>query len=77
MLKECGDKCFLDPINTKYPICPYDIDKNKPICDISCSGLLSAYIRSRQWKHYNISEKSKNLLETNCKKSEKSKNMKK
>jgi len=40
----CGSKCFLRPQDLKFPIC------NKK-CEPQCNGLLSAYIRAKQWKY--------------------------
>ena len=55
MLKRCGRKCFLGS-KKKYPIC------RKNTCKISSKGVYSAYIRSRQYHHKNISRKAKKLL---------------
>ena len=42
MLKKCGKKCFLGP-NKSFPICA------SGTCKINKKGLMSAYIRARQW----------------------------
>lgn len=42
MLKKCGRKCFLGP-KKSFPIC------RKGTCKINPKGVLSAYIRARQW----------------------------
>ena len=55
MLKRCGKKCFLGP-NKKYPVC------KKNTCKVSSKGVYSAYIRSRQYKHNNISRKANKML---------------
>ena len=52
MYKKCGAKCFLmpnkkTPGESKFPICP------KRSCKPSCKGVLSAYIRARQWRKKN------------------------
>ena len=54
----CGRKCFGDPKNLKYPVCPVHVNK-KSECGPDCKGLLAAYIRSRQWKRRSISKKVK------------------
>ena len=55
MLKKCGKKCFLGP-NKSYPIC------TKNTCKINPTGVYSAFIRSSQFHHRNISRKAKKLL---------------
>ena len=55
MLKKCGKKCFLGP-NKSFPIC------KKNTCKVSSKGLYAAYIRSRQYKHSNISRKANKML---------------
>ena len=60
MLRKCGKKCFLGK-KTSFPIC------KKNTCKVSRSGVLAAYIRSRQYrtrgtKYRKISKKSKKLL---------------
>jgi hypothetical protein len=55
MLQKCGKKCFLGP-NKSFPIC------KKNTCKISSKGVYSAYIRARQYKHTNISNKAKRIL---------------
>ena len=55
MLKKCGKKCFLGP-NKSFPIC------KKNTCKISSKGVYAAFIRSRQYKHSNISRKSNKML---------------
>ena len=62
MKSHCGAKCFLDPETEGFPICPYDRVANKPICNIDRAGVLSAYIRARQWKHPIIEKKAKEIL---------------
>jgi len=55
MLKSCGKKCFLGP-NKSFPIC------KKNTCKISKKGVNAAYIRARQYKHTNISNKARKML---------------
>jgi hypothetical protein len=55
MLRNCGKKCFLGP-NKSFPIC------KKNTCKVSLKGVQSAYIRARQYKRTNISNKAKRLL---------------
>lgn len=55
MLKRCGRKCFLGP-GKSYPIC------TKNTCKINKKGVYSAFIRSRQFHHKNISQKAKKIL---------------
>ena len=42
MKKKCGKKCFLGP-NMSFPIC------NKGSCKRNKKGIMSAYIRAKQW----------------------------
>ena len=55
MLKRCGRKCFLGP-GKSYPIC------TKNTCKVNKKGVYSAFIRSRQFYHKNISQKAKKIL---------------
>jgi hypothetical protein len=65
MMKKCGKKCFLDPQNEGYPICAYT---DEPVCKIDYTGVLSAYVRSRQWKHAHVETLAKKLLDSQKKK---------
>lgn len=59
-LKEkCGSKCFLSPKDLKFPVCKKTSRKGK--CNASCSGILSAYRRARQYKHSAIANKALRL----------------
>jgi len=55
MLEKCGKKCFLGP-NKSFPVC------KKNTCRVSPKGVYAAYIRSRQYKHKNISKKANRML---------------
>lgn len=55
MRHKCGPQCFLGP-GTSYPVC------KKNTCTISKKGVYSAYIRSRQYKKKNISNKAKRMI---------------
>lgn len=55
MLKRCGRKCFLGR-DKSYPIC------TKNTCKVNPKGVYSAFIRSRQFHHKNISRKAKKIL---------------
>ena len=55
MKKQCGKKCFLGP-NKSFPIC------KKNTCKVSSKGVYAAFIRSRQYKHSNISRKANKML---------------
>lgn len=55
MLKRCGRKCFLGS-NKSFPIC------TKNTCKVNPKGVYSAYIRSKQYYHKNISRKAKKML---------------
>ena len=55
MLKRCGKKCFLGP-GKSYPIC------TKNTCKVNPKGVLSAFIRSRQFHRGNISRKANKML---------------
>lgn len=45
--QECGDKCFLQPDDLKFPICGFCKDAIC-YCKPDCAGLLSAFRRARQ-----------------------------
>ena len=52
MMNRCGKRCFLlpnkrTPGESKFPVCA------KNTCTTNCKGLLSAYIRARQWRNKN------------------------
>jgi len=55
MLKKCGKKCFLGT-KKSFPIC------KKNTCTISSKGVYAAYVRSKQYKHKNISKKANCIL---------------
>ena len=55
MLEKCGKKCFLGH-NKSFPVC------KKNTCRVSRKGVYAAYIRSRQYKHKNISKKANRML---------------
>jgi len=55
MYKKCGKKCFLGS-KKSFPIC------SKNTCSVNKKGVYAAYIRSRQYRHYNISRKAKKIL---------------
>ena len=67
MLQECGPKCFLNPNEEGFPICPYDLENDKPICELSCAGLMAAKRRSAQWGYKNIYDSSTKLYNSKCK----------
>ena len=58
MLSKCGRKCFLGP-HKSYPIC------SKNTCKINPKGIYSAFIRARQYKNKNVSQKAHKMLVTN------------
>lgn len=51
----CGSKCFLLPSETKFPICDSD-------CTVSCKGVVSAYVRAKQWKYPTVAKKAKSYI---------------
>lgn len=57
MLKKCGKKCFLKP-DMKHP--------GFPVCNNNCKvmrkGLLSAFIRARQWGYQDIAKMAERKL---------------
>lgn len=58
---ECGDKCFLDPQNEKFPICASP--KLGRGCEIDMGGVQSAYIRARQWNYPKVAEQAREILD--------------
>ena len=61
MMKKCGKKCFLSPADKAFPVCPYS---KKPSCKVDRAGVLSAYVRARQWKHEAVASKASKMLKT-------------
>lgn len=62
MMYKCGKKCFLGP-NKTFPIC------TKNTCNINKKGVLSAYIRAREYtkikktrKYRHIANKAQQIL---------------
>lgn len=52
----CGRKCFLQP-PYGYPIC-----RSRRTCKADRRGLMSAYIRARQYKNWRVSKKAMNRM---------------
>ena len=62
LMQDCGSKCFLEPRSKGFPVCQANRTRTaKTSCKIQCSGLLSAYVRSREWKHSKTSQKALRL----------------
>jgi hypothetical protein len=62
IMKQCGSSCFLEPKKLAFPICKAHRSRSgRASCKKSCKGLLSAYVRSRQWKHKSTSKKALRL----------------
>ena len=59
---QCGDKCFLLPESKKFPICASP-RMGKTRCELDCQGVLSSYIRARQWKYDEVAQKAEKILE--------------
>jgi hypothetical protein len=67
LFSKCKEKCFLDPVNLKFPICPKCNSGSCP-CKIHCEGLAAAYDRAREWGYDKIASKAKILQQkSNCK----------
>lgn len=64
--EECGNKCFLEPSENKYPICA-KCSNSKCTCKIDCRGSESAYIRAKQYGNENVAKKARKILDTKCK----------
>jgi len=62
MRAQCGDQCFLDPLNLKFPIC------NKDTCEIDCRGVLSAKVRASQFGYEDIRKKAEKIQREKCRK---------
>jgi hypothetical protein len=54
MMKKCGKKCFLGP-KKSFPIC------SKNTCNINKKGLLSAYIRAKEYASIKGMQKYKRI----------------
>ncbi len=52
---KCGSRCFLEPKKLKYPICD-------SLCNVSCKGVVSAKVRSAQWKNTSTYNKASRLV---------------
>lgn len=46
LLMKCGDQCFMNPEDKKYPVCPA-LRTTKNQCGVSCLGLKSANQRAK------------------------------
>lgn len=58
--ERCGSKCFLRPQDLKFPICSSN-------CEPQCNGLLSAYIRAKQWNYNTEALKARHIgRQNNC-----------
>lgn len=55
---QCGSKCFLEPSKLGFPICKAYRKRSISKCKPDCSGLISAYRRSRQWGHLSTAKKA-------------------
>ena len=59
MLKDCGSKCFLEPSKKGFPVCKANRSRSgKSSCKPNCKGIISAYVRAKQWKHYATAKKA-------------------
>jgi hypothetical protein len=63
MLKAKGPKCFLDPINLKYPICP-----QRSRATMTYQGLMAAKKRAMMEENMIMYRKAKRLLKRYFKK---------
>jgi hypothetical protein len=60
---ECGDKCFLNPEQEKFPICASPrVTGGKSKCEIDCQGVQSALIRAKQYGYTKEAAKAEVLL---------------
>ena len=67
LMRECGRKCFLDPDNEGFPICPKcQLGDGKCICAIDCGGVTSAKVRASQWGYPKIRAKADEILKRKC-----------
>jgi hypothetical protein len=60
LLEKCGESCFLEPVEKKYPICNKIINDNSK-CEYNCKGIKAASSRAGEWKNESVLEKSKQL----------------
>jgi hypothetical protein len=61
---ECGDKCFLNPEQEKFPICASPrTTGGKSKCEIDLGGLQSAYNRAKQYGYVEEAAKAKAILD--------------
>lgn len=63
--QKCGDKCFGDPYNLKYPLC-------RSNCSFDRAALLSAKILGTHHGHYNTVDRASKKLKS-CNKGKKTK----
>jgi len=61
LMEKCGSRCFLEPKKFGYPVCKAYEKGKKSNCKINCEGVLSAYVRSKQWKKPQIARKALSL----------------
>lgn len=60
MKKKCGSKCFLSPKNNGYPICAVNT------CKPDCRGIISAKVRSAQFKDKSVLALAKKMEKRFC-----------
>jgi len=58
VMKKCGARCFMDPDNLKYPVCP---GNPRPTCKVSKKGADAARRRSAQYHRRKVESKAKAL----------------
>ena len=56
LYEKCGSKCYMDPENLKFPICP-DLKFTKGKCVLDRRGLQAAKQRAQQYGYTKIADK--------------------
>lgn len=65
LYKKCGDKCFLMPETKNFPICR-KLSASSNRCEIDCTGIAAAKIRSHQWKYRQVGNKIDKIQSSYC-----------
>lgn len=57
MREKCGEECFLNPSELKFPICDLET------CKVDCRGALAAKVRAAQFHYDDILEKAEKIVQ--------------
>lgn len=58
LMKQCGPKAFLNPLQLKFPV----VAQGDKTCKPDCRGVQSALVRARQWSYKRTAAKAEKML---------------